>query len=227
MYTFVGTSGWLYDWNIGQSLEWYLSNSKLNAVELNASFYRFPFPNQVKSWSERGRSLHWVVKVNRLVTHVHMLNENACKTYEKFLELFKPLDKIIDLYLLQMPPNFSTNMKGRVEEFSDSFNGEKMAFEFRNRSWYDYDFEELGIKGAVVSPDSPDISSKIFAKNGIVYVRFHGRGLWYSYKYSRAELKEVADECMAVNPKRLYAFFNNDHNMLRNAQEFLEMASKH
>jgi len=32
---------------------------------------------------------------------------------------------------------------------------------------------------------------------------------------------------MATNPKRLYAFFNNDHNMLRNAQEFLEMASKH
>ncbi|MEM2358961.1 MAG: DUF72 domain-containing protein, partial [Nitrososphaerota archaeon] len=35
---FVRTSGWLYDWNSGGTLDWYLANSGLNAVELNASF---------------------------------------------------------------------------------------------------------------------------------------------------------------------------------------------
>ena len=37
---FVGTSGWLYDWNLGSSLDWYAEFSGLNAVELNASFYK-------------------------------------------------------------------------------------------------------------------------------------------------------------------------------------------
>jgi len=49
----VGTSGWLYDWNEGGDLRWYVENSGLNAIELNASFYRFPFPSQVKGWSRR------------------------------------------------------------------------------------------------------------------------------------------------------------------------------
>jgi uncharacterized protein YecE (DUF72 family) len=34
----------------------YVTNSELNAVELNASFYRFPFPTMVKSWSMRAFS---------------------------------------------------------------------------------------------------------------------------------------------------------------------------
>ncbi|MEM4503151.1 MAG: DUF72 domain-containing protein, partial [Ignisphaera sp.] len=53
MEIFVGTSGWLYDWNIDGTLDWYLQNSRLNAVELNASFYRFPFRNQVSSWVKK------------------------------------------------------------------------------------------------------------------------------------------------------------------------------
>ena len=39
---YVGTSGWMYPWNLGRSLEWYVNHSGLNAVELNASFYRIP-----------------------------------------------------------------------------------------------------------------------------------------------------------------------------------------
>jgi len=38
---FIGTSGWMYGWNEKQSVDWYVANSGLNAVELNASFYPF------------------------------------------------------------------------------------------------------------------------------------------------------------------------------------------
>jgi len=60
---FVGTSGWLYDWNEGGTLDWYVRFSGLNAVELNASFYRLPFRRQVESWARRGSSLRWSVKI--------------------------------------------------------------------------------------------------------------------------------------------------------------------
>ena len=67
---FVGTSGWSYNWNLGKSLEWYTNESGLNAIELNMSFYRFPYPNMIKSWAKKGSTLAWIIKVHRSITHL-------------------------------------------------------------------------------------------------------------------------------------------------------------
>jgi len=40
MEVFVGKSGWYYDWNENKNLDWFIQNSGLNTVELNASYYR-------------------------------------------------------------------------------------------------------------------------------------------------------------------------------------------
>ena len=111
MKIFVGTSGWYYDWNKEKSLDWYIKKSKLNAIELNASFYRFPFPNQVKSWARKTKeltikNLKWAVKINRLITHIHKLNKESYTIFKKFLKLFEPLNNYISFYLFQMPPSF-------------------------------------------------------------------------------------------------------------------------
>ncbi|MCL5102059.1 MAG: DUF72 domain-containing protein, partial [Candidatus Marsarchaeota archaeon] len=93
MKTYIGTSGWLYGWNKQGTLEWYIKNSGMNAMELNSSFYRFPYKNQIKSWSERGKRLAWVIKVNRVITHVHMLNGKSYGYYESFTSSFSPFGK--------------------------------------------------------------------------------------------------------------------------------------
>jgi uncharacterized protein YecE (DUF72 family) len=49
MKVLVETSGWFYDWYDDGTLDWHVERSGLNVVELNASFYRFPFPNMVGS----------------------------------------------------------------------------------------------------------------------------------------------------------------------------------
>jgi len=46
----------------------------------------------------------------------------------------------------------------------------------------------------------------------------HGRENWYSHNYTKEELKEIADKIEEINPKKVYIFFNNNHNMLLNAQ---------
>jgi Uncharacterized conserved protein len=107
MKIYVGTSGWMYGWNKEGNIEWYVNNSGLNAVELNASFYRFPYPNQVKHWASIGSSISWAVKVNRLITHQYKLSENSYKLLERFLSLFEPLDKHISYYLFQLPPSIT------------------------------------------------------------------------------------------------------------------------
>ena len=72
----------------------------------------------------------------------------------------------------------------------------------------------MDFNGVVVSPDSPEINNTVLCVNGTVYLRFHGRESWYSYKYSKDELKEMAEKSFSLKPDKLFAFFNNDHDML-------------
>ncbi|MEM1931653.1 MAG: DUF72 domain-containing protein [Sulfolobales archaeon] len=226
---YVGTSGWLYDWNEGASLDWYLKYSGLNAVELNASFYRFPFPNQVISWRRKTEvyGVRWAVKVHRSVTHMRMLSEDSLAIWSKFANLFKPLDDFVDFYLLQMPPRFEMSADNifKLERFAKSVRlGSKLAVEFRNKSWFNDDAVELcrKIGVTVVSIDSP-IGTWIASSNNVVYIRLHGRAEWYSYEYSLEELKEIATKIAEVSPRRVYVFFNNDHWMLDNARTMLKI----
>jgi uncharacterized protein YecE (DUF72 family) len=106
---YVGTSGWYYSWNKEKNFTWYVNNSQLNAVELNASFYRFPFPNQVKSWAQKGRGIRFSIKVSRRITHIHRLNQESYPVFEAFIRLFKPLESLIDFYFFQFPPRSPQN----------------------------------------------------------------------------------------------------------------------
>jgi uncharacterized protein YecE (DUF72 family) len=224
----VGTSGWLYSWNPERSLDWYVRYSGLNAVELNASFYRFPSPSQVASWARKGRSLRWAVKVNRRVTHIHRLNKNAVKAWERFYSLFKPLDSLVDFYLFQLPPSYQATGRNieRLEHFAaETGLGERMAIEFRHVSWFN---EGLGVElcrriGATyVSIDSP-LGVYISASNSNVYLRMHGRTAWYAHYYTDEELLEDAKQILALSPRRAYVFFNNNHDMLENARRMLRI----
>lgn len=228
MEIFVGTSGWMYSWNEGGNFDWYIKNSGLNTVELNASFYRFPFENQIKSWAKKGTSLRWSIKVHRLITHKFKLNEEAKESFKKFLDLFKPMEDLIDFYLFQLPPSFNPDKKEILINFFKDFNKEKVVVEFRNKNWFSYSLEEFGKENSLLisSIDSPDFQKKIFNINGKVYLRFHGRESWYQYDYSDEELKEIAEIIKMKKPKKVYAYFNNNHSMLKNAQTFFEILKK-
>lgn len=225
MQVFVGTSGWFYSWNKERNLEWFAKNSGLNAVELNASFYRFPFPSQVKGWSKKGSALRWSVKVTRLITHVHKFNKEAIKIWKNFYKLFEPLNKNIDFYLFQLPPSF-VDLK-KVENFAKKIKiGKKFALELRNKNLIEKlrekEIKKLEKNFVLVSIDSPDFQNKIFPGK-IIYLRMHGRVFWYNYCYTKKELQEIAGLIKKEDPEKVYVFFNNNHDMLRNARMMLEI----
>ena len=228
MEIYVGTSGWFYDWNEGKNFDWFVKNSGLNSVELNASFYRFPFPNQIKSWSKKCKNIRFAVKVHRKITHNLKLKKEAKDVWYDFKNLFSPLEKNIDFYLFQMPPSFSLNYFDRIVEF---FKGEKnkrkFAIEFRHNDWFNgkvvKEIEKIGL--VFVSVDSPKIKSFIVKTNNIIYLRFHGRTNWYNHNYSKKELTEIGKKVKKLNPEKIYAYFNNNHNMLSNAQTFFHTLS--
>ena len=226
----MGTSGWRYSWN-PDGLEWYVRKSGFNAVELNMSFYGFPRERQVERWARVGGSLRWVIKVHQSVTHLRKLSEKCLPVLARFRERFKPLENSIDLYLLQLPPSlsFTDRVWRRVIRIRDEVLGEKTAVEPRHPSWFSGEVEQLFNEErlVLVTPDSPMFGGlpegRVFSPRGVVYVRMHGRTEWYAYRYSGEELEEVARKIVEAKPKRAYVFFNNNHDMLDNGREMMEI----
>ena len=223
---YVGTSGWFYSWNVGGNFDWYVKNACLNAVELNASFYRFPFPNMVRAWGRKGKHLRWSIKVNRLITHRLRFSDRAFKLWEKFYALFSPLESSIDFYLFQLPPSMTPKKSVIVEDFIRKTGlGKRFALEVRNIEWFRDEWVDWASSLGVtwVSVDSPDFPLKVYNTNGIVYERMHGRTMWYAHFYSGEELEDVLNKIFEVKPRKAYVFFNNNHAMLENAQAMLKM----
>jgi len=220
---FVGTSGWLYDWNLEGTFDWYVKESRLNAVELNASFYRLPFRNQVVSWARKTGHIRWAVKIHRYITHYARLSEKAVVFWQKIKEIFAPLEEKIDFYLLQLPPSYSYSEKSfaKLKVFIDKTGvSEKIAVEFRHSSWFMLDKEKLCEmlgEAIPVSVDSPDFTYFTCCRK-TVYLRLHGRTSWYFHEYTENELNEIADEIIKLKPEAIYVFFNNNHWMLENAR---------
>lgn len=225
MDAFVGTSGWYYNWNKKKNLDWFIQNSGLNSVELNASFYRFPSPGQIEGWNRKGTGLRWSIKVHRSITHWRQLSESSLETLGKFQGLFEPMDHLVDFYLFQVPPNFDD--VARVLRFAEAAKlGKRFALEVRNKELLGNDeaCAELMKKVTLVSVDSPDYRNRIFPGK-TVYMRMHGREGWYSYNYSKAEISETIGEIRHFRPEKVYIYFNNNHNMLENARMTLEVFS--
>lgn len=221
----MGTSGWYYEWNKKKNLDWFVKNSGLNSVELNASFYSFPFPNNIKNWSTKGSGLRWSVKVHRSITHWRQFSESAIGIWENFRGLFEPMDHLIDFYLFQAPPAF--NDIERALRFADEACLDKrFALEIRNKKLLGNDdlCDRLREKVTLVSVDSPDYINRIFPGK-TVYLRMHGRESWYSYNYSQEEIEETARTIKELELNKVYIFFNNNHNMLENARKALKVYS--
>jgi uncharacterized protein YecE (DUF72 family) len=226
MKVFVGTSGWYYEWNKKKNLDWFVENSGLNSVELNASFYRFPSKTQIEGWKVKGKELRWSVKVHRSITHWHQFSESSLEIWENFQNLFEPMDHLIDFYLFQAPPKF--NDPAKAIKFAEATKlGERFALEIRNKKLLGNKelYAEAMKKVTLVSVDSPDYWDKIFpGKN--VYMRMHGREGWYNYDYSQEEIEETLEKITQLKPKKVYIYFNNNHNMLKNAQNTLKASSR-
>ncbi len=218
---YVGTSGWSYDWNPDG---WYYENSGLNAVELNASFYRFPFKSMAKSWSKY-EGIRWSIKVHRSITHTRRMKEKSFDLFERFRSLFSAMEDSITFYLFQFPPSVraSDEFWRRITDFNSKFDlGPKMAIEWRHESWLKKEWVDAakheGI--TIVSIDSPEFL--FYARsNRYIYLRMHGRSFWYSHRYTKEELLEVCNKIRELGGEYTYVFFNNDHDMLDNARTML------
>jgi uncharacterized protein YecE (DUF72 family) len=195
---YAGTSGWAYpSWKP----DFYLAKlpsakflgyyaSRLNTVEVNYTFRRFPTERLFRGWIETTPSdFKFSVKANQKITHVARLREIAEFTSE-FLTALQPLDaeKKLGPVLFQLPPFLKCDTALLKDFLAGLPRSLRAAFEFRHASWFCEEVYQV-MRAANVALcqaegeklETPDVQTADFA-----YLRLR------KAEYSPNERKELA-----------------------------------
>jgi uncharacterized protein YecE (DUF72 family) len=238
---YIGTSGYVY-WHWKKlfypedlaTSKWFDYYAKhFNTVEINATFYRWPKESTIKGWKSKAKKLEaegkeflFTLKANQMITHVKKL-KNVKTIVRDFYNVAEALQPYLACILFQLPPSLKFDAK-RLESFLDCLNDRyKNAIEFRHPSWWNETtyatMKDKAIFCVVSAPRLPEDFVKTYKA---IYVRFHGKKIWYGSNYSDEELREWSKK-IKQSKADAYVYFNNDFNAyaVYNAlklKEFLE-----
>jgi len=224
----AGTSGWSYNHWVKRfypegldKKEWFSYYTQyFNTVELNMSFYRYPFPNMLKGWKNKmPDNFKMTFKANRQITHYKKFHEVE-EELNKFYGMTKNLQGNTGCILFQTPPSFQCDegnfrlMLKFMDLLNRSFNN---VIEFRHPSWWNRDVVKL-LKAHNVSFCSVsglDMPPEVVISANFGYFRFHGPGKPYASEYSEEQLVSWADtisqKAKQNSLKEVYCYFNNDY----------------
>ncbi len=143
MQLYVGTSGFAYkQWRgafypektrADEMLAWYAT--RLNAVEINSTFYRFPTPAGVAGWAGQvPEQFRFAFKVPQRITHVRRLHDTD-EDIGYLLETLASLGPRLGPLLFQLPPRMKPDLPALEDLTARIPPGIRIAFEFRNPDW--------------------------------------------------------------------------------------------
>jgi uncharacterized protein YecE (DUF72 family) len=147
----IGTSGFSYaewkgsfypeDMKPDGMLRYYAE--RMNAVEINNTFYRMPKPELLTSWaSQVPEGFSFALKAAQRITHQKRLKEAGEET-AYFLKTAAALESRLGPILFQLPPNLKKDA-ARLAAFLELLPaGTRGAFEFRHESWFDQETFDL------------------------------------------------------------------------------------
>src|SRR3982074_3164083 len=143
---YAGTSGWAYpSWKLGfypakLASAKFLSHyaSRLNTVEVNYTFRRFPTEKLLRGWIEGAPApFKFAIKAHQKITHVARLRDVADFTSD-FIRSLQPLDveKKLGPVLFQLPPFLKCDVALLRDFLGTLPRSLRVAFEFRHESWF-------------------------------------------------------------------------------------------
>lgn len=194
--------------------------SLYNSVEINSSFYRLPMPRTIAKWSDEvPDDFNFTYKLWKQITHNKELAFQT-EDVDRFMQVIDKAGEKKGYLLIQMPPKTTIEAIHQLQlllagiRHSDPNSEWKTAVEFRNRSWYEPEVEDLLAEfgAGMVLHDMPSSGAPIKEQEvDFVYLRFHGPNGGYRGSYSDGFLYEYAEyvkEWLAEG-KTVYAYFNN------------------
>ncbi len=217
----IGTSGWSYrNWREtfypkslkpGDWLGFYAQT--LRCVELNASFYRLPREDMLRTWAARTpEDFRFAVKAWRAITHFRRLRD-CDDLLEAFFARLALLGGKLGPVLFQLPPRFAVDPE-RLDAFLGRLpSDQRVAVEFRDPSWHCAEtYAVLAARGAAFCPfELAELRGPRVVTADFTYVRLHGRTQRYRGAYGEAELADWATWlCGQLTQGRdVYVFFDN------------------
>jgi uncharacterized protein YecE (DUF72 family) len=234
----IGTSGWRYDhwWGpfypeeVSPELSLAHYAGRLPAVEVNRTFYGLPSTDAVRRWRWGvPSSFRFAVKASRFITHMKKLREPE-ESLDRLYQVVGALGETAGPVLFQLPPRWRCN-PDRLAAFLEAVPpSHRIAFEFRDRSWFDDRVLELlgSHRAAFCIWDLAGEQSPREVTTDLVYVRLHGPGRTaYTGSYDRRTLSDWAGACdaWASSGRDVWCFFDNDEggNAVRDAGRLLDM----
>jgi uncharacterized protein YecE (DUF72 family) len=219
----IGTSGWSYQsWRgpffprevmVKHHLAFYAT--QFGSAELNGVFYRTPSLAAVRGWRDQTPDdFVFAWKASKFITHWKRLSDRSRNSLALIDERLKILGKKAGPVLFQLPPQFKAN-PDRLASFLKLVPKRwRIAFEFRDDSWYDEKILAL-LKKRNVSlclSDHCDAPAPWVVTADWVYVRGHGPGGRYRGHYSEKTLREWASCCRKWQKRGrdVYVYFDND-----------------
>ena len=224
---FIGTSGWSYDDWIGKfypkdikQSEWIKFLAKyFNTVELNMSFYRYPFKNMIIGWRNKlPEGFQMTMKAHRSITHYKKLNQ-VDDLLERFYSLANLLGDKIGCVLFQTPPSFKKtekNIKTLVTFLGKLDLHYRNVLEFRHPSWWNEEVYDILKKYRVAfcTVSGLNMMSDAVVTADFAYIRFHGPREAYASQYTEKDLEKWAETIILLAQhsklKQIYCYFNND-----------------
>jgi uncharacterized protein YecE (DUF72 family) len=213
----IGTSGWSYaSWKPAffpqklpskRFLEFYAT--RLNAVELNATFRRMPTASAIAGWvGATPADFVFAAKVHQSITHFKRLKD-ADESMRFFLLSLEPMRQSGKLgpILVQTPPNLKADI-GLLQTFAQLLpQAYRFAFEFRHESWFnDAIYDILKSKNAALCwAESEKVVVPRIATADFLYYRFR------EPEYSQPNLEQMAQELKTQSAERdVFAFFKHE-----------------
>lgn len=216
----IGCSGWHYqDWvgpfypeDLSQR-EWLPFYARhFPTVEVNSTFYHFPREATLRSWYRRTpEDFVFTLKVYQSITHRRKFKGTE-EMVRRFYQVSQALEEKLGGFLFQIPPNvgFGRELLERILGQLDP--SQRNTLEFRHRSWFTEEayglLQEQGVAACVVSapglPEAPVVTAPH------AFVRFHGKDVWYAYRYSEGQLRRWAEIIRELSADPVFAYFNND-----------------
>ena len=229
---YVGTSGYSYkEWKgsfypekipAKDMLSYYAS--RLQAVELNNTFYRLPQKSMIESWnSQVPENFRFSVKASQLITHFKKLKDAANET-RLMLERFTAFEDRLGAVLFRLPPDMKKDVK-RLETFLKHLPAHPpAAFQLEDPTWFDDDVLALlhSKNRALSVTDTDDMPvSHINKTADWGYVRLR------RVNYSESELKEWITQMRAQDWTNTFVFFKHEAEGTgpKLAAQFLDLAN--
>lgn len=186
---------------------------KLNAVEINSTFYRRPTPKTLENWRcSTGNDFKFFIKIPKTVTHIKRLNVTSQETTDFCHHIAQGLEEKLGGFLFQLPPSFQyteENMQKVLESVDPNYLN---VVEFRHTSWWNNEvYHQMKNEGVVFSGVSipKEISDEVIINHEkFLYYRLHGVPQMFKSEYSDSELEKLSEKINSFKGTS-FIFFNN------------------